>query len=104
MGKVFQSISNARLKFRNLVPDMDDKFQFGFKQNARTTNNIFILNSLIQHQKLKKINHCMCFVDYTKAFNYINRAALYYKVVKRGIQGKLLNIIMSMYDIKPNAK
>ncbi len=40
----------------------------------------------------------MCFVDYIKAFDYINRAALYYKLVKRGIQGKLLNVIMSLYD------
>ncbi len=54
----------------------------------RMLDNIFILNSLIQPQKLKKINQCMCyFVDYTKAFDYINWAALYYKLVKRGIQG-----------------
>ncbi len=40
----------------------------------------------------------MCFVDYTKAFDYINQAPLHYKLIKRGIQGKLLNIIMSMYN------
>ncbi len=52
LGKVFESILNARLTFRNLALDMDDKFQFGIKQNAGTTDNILILNSLIQRQKL----------------------------------------------------
>ena len=34
-----------------------------------------------------------CFVDFTKAFDYIDRTALYYKLLNRGIDGNLLNII-----------
>jgi len=98
VGKVFESILNSRLTLRNLVLDMDDKLQFGFKNDARTTDNMFILNSLIQRQRLKNKPLYVCFVDFTKAFDYINRSALYYKLLKRGIHGKLLNIIMSMFD------
>ncbi len=76
--------------------DLDDKFQFVFRENARTTD-IFILNSLIQCQKLKKKPLYVCFVNFTKAFDHINRSALYYKLIKRGIKGKLLNIIMNMF-------
>ncbi len=65
---------------------------------TRTTDNIFILNSHIQRHKLKNKPLYVCFVDFTKAFDYINRSALYYKLIKRGIHGKLLNIIMSMFD------
>ena len=39
-----------------------------------------------------------CFVDFTKAFDYIDRAALYYKLLNRGIDGNLLNIIKSMFS------
>ncbi len=46
-SKVLESIQNFRLTYRNLVLEVDDKYQFGFKQNSRTTDNIFILNSLI---------------------------------------------------------
>ncbi len=40
LGIVSESILNTGLTFRNLALDMDDKFQFGFKQNARTNDNI----------------------------------------------------------------
>ena len=98
LGRVFESILNSRLTYRNVVLDLDDKLQFGFKQDARTSDNIFILNSLIQRQNLKKKPLYVCFVDFTKAFDYINRSALYYKLIMRGIHGKLLNIIINMYD------
>ncbi len=73
-------------------------FNLVSKINYRTTDNILILNSLIQHQKLKHKPLYVCFVDFTNAFDYINRSVLYYKVIKRGVRGKLLNIIMNMFD------
>ena len=98
LGKVFESILNARLKFRNVVLNIDDPYQFGFKEGSRTTDNIFILQSLVYRQKFKGKPLYLCFVDFTKAFDYVNRYALYYKLTRRGIHGKLLNIIWDMYD------
>ena len=43
------------------------------------------------------------FVDFSKAFDYINRNALYYKLHKQKIGKKMLNIIISMFD-KAQAK
>ncbi len=98
LGKLFESILNFRLTYRNLVLEIDDKYQFGFKQKSRTTDNIFILNSLIQCFKLKnKPLYMSALFIFTKAFDYINRSALYLKLIKRDIHGKLLNIIMSMF-------
>ena len=70
----------------------------GFKERSRTVDNIFVLQSIIHRQKFKGRPLYTCFVDLTKAFDYINRYALYYKLIMRGIHGKLLNIICSMYD------
>ena len=98
LGKVLESIINSRLVFRNIVLSIDDPFQSGFKERSRTVDNIFVLQSLIQRQRFKGKPLYTCFVDFTKAFDYINRYALYYKLIKRGIHGKLLNIICSMYD------
>ena len=98
VGKVFESILNARLVYRNVTLEIDDPWQFGFKNNSRTTDNIFILQSIINRQKFKGKPLYLCFVDFTKAFDYINRHALYYKLIKRGIHGKLLNIICDMFD------
>ena len=39
-----------------------------------------------------------CFVDYTKAFDTIDRLNLWYKFSKIDICGKLLSVIKSMYE------
>ncbi len=98
LWKVCKSILTSRLTYRNIVLDLDDNvFQFGFKENTWTNDNIFILNLLIQCQKFKHKSLYVCFVDLTKAFDYINRSALYYRLIKMGVKGKLINI-MSMFD------
>ncbi len=97
LGKVLESILNSRLVFWNLTLEMDDPFQFGFKANARTSDNLFILQSLLSRHKFKNKLLYVCFVDFMKAFNYVNRYALYYKLMKKGIKGKLLNIVCDMY-------
>ncbi len=82
---------------KNLILEIDDPYQFGFKSNARTSDNFFILQSLVNRQKLKNKPLYVCFVDFTKAFDYVNRYALYYKLMKRGVKGKILILICDMY-------
>ena len=38
-----------------------------------------------------------CFVDYEKAYDYLDRAALFSKLVKTGVSSKCINIFKSMY-------
>ena len=97
LGKILESILNSRLIYRNRVEEMDDPYQFGFMNEAQTTDNIFILNTLIMQQKKRSQPIWICFVDFTKAFDYVNRYALYYKLLKRGVNGKMLKLIMNMY-------
>jgi hypothetical protein len=98
VGKLLESIINTRLKFKNIVLDLDDNLQFGFKENCRTSDNAFILHSLITRQKFKNKPLFTCFVDFTKAFDYVNRFALYYKLIQRGVNGKMLRLICDMYN------
>ncbi len=83
---------------RNIILEKSDPLQFGFKANCRTTDNIFMLNSIISKQKAGKKPLYVCFIDFSKAFDYIIRYVLYYKLIKSEINGKLLNIIMSMFS------
>jgi len=64
-----------------------------------TTDTIFVLHSVIQHLLNKKKKLFVAFIDFTKAFDYVVRDILWYKLIKLGIRGKLLNIIRSMYSI-----
>jgi len=98
IGKVLEAILNSRLVYKNVVLDIDDPYQFGFMKDSRTTDNIFILNTMIECQKARSKPLWVCFVDFTKAFDYVNRIALYYKLIQRGVNGKILKIIMDMYS------
>ena len=63
-----------------------------------TVDNIFVLHGLIQHfiNKNKKL-YCS-FIDFTKAFDYLVRDVICYKLLKYGIRGKMLDIIKSIYN------
>ena len=96
IGKLFESVLNNRLSFKNDVCDDNDPFQAGFRSNSRTTDNIFILCAIIDKQRCLSKPLYTCFVDFTKAFDYIDRSALYHKLLSRGIDGNFLNVIKSM--------
>ncbi len=78
--KIFESVLNSRISFRNIVLEKEDNIQFCFKTHHRTNDKLFIVNSLNTLQKIHKRTLSVCFVDFSKEFDYINRYALYYKL------------------------
>ena len=63
-----------------------------------TTEAIFVLHCLVTETLQNKKRVYCCFVDYKKAFDYINREKLYKKLKYYGIQGNLLTVVRSMYS------
>ena len=98
LGKLFESILETRLSYKNEVCIDDDPCQAGFKRNSRTIDNIFILQSLVVSQKAHKKPLYACYIDFTKAFDYVNRDALVFKLKKRFVDGKFLSVIKSMFN------
>ena len=98
IGTLFESALNNRLSFKNDACNDNDPFQAGFRSNSRTTDNLFILCAIIDKQRCLSKPLYTCFVDFTKAFDYIDRSALYYKLLSRGIDGNFLNVIKSMFS------
>ncbi|KAK3089979.1 hypothetical protein FSP39_008169 [Pinctada imbricata] len=98
LGKLFTSVLCNRIldwdREYNLITDA----QFGFKPGHSTVDAIFVLQSLINRTLKKKGRLYCCFVDYKKAFDYVNRSSLWDKLIKLGIRGKMLGIIRSLYE------
>jgi len=70
-----------------------------------TVNNNFILSSVINHMPNSNKKLSTCFVDYTKAFDLIVRETIWYKLIKLGLRGNILNIIKSFYlQLKSSVK
>lgn len=77
--------------------------QAGFRQDHRTTDNIFIMRTLIESCKATKSGRqhgrlYACFVDFRKAFDTIPREKLWQHLTDIGIQGKMLEAIKSYYS------
>ena len=71
--------------------------QAGFRKHMSTIDNSFVLNGLITHCINNNEYLYCCFMDFTKAFYYIERDMLWYKLIKIGVRGRMLDIIKSIY-------
>ena len=97
LGKLFTSILNHRLTEFCEKNQILNETQTGFRKGYSTLDHIFVMKNLVDMFKLKKKKLFCCFVDYTKAFDSIWREALWHKLINNGIQGKILNVIKSLY-------
>ena len=98
LGKLFTRILNNRLTFWSSTYHIISDVQSGFCKGRSTLDNLFILQSIID-SSLGNNNKVYCAtVDFKKAFDFINRDCLWYKLLKSGIRGNMYNIINSMYS------
>ena len=100
-SKLFTSVINRRLNKYAEEVELIEACQAGIRKNHSTTDNIFIIKSLIDIAKSRKDNlHC-CFIDFKHAFDTVWRGQLWQKLVKHHINGKCL--LQNMYkNIKSN--
>ena len=101
LGKLFTSCVNSRLTTYSNLFNVVGNEQAGFKQGFSTTDHSFSLKTLIDLYLMKKKRLYCCFVYYSKAFDTVNRSALWSKLISNGIGGKLIKAIYSIYN---NAK
>lgn len=97
LGKLYTRVINNRLSTWAEDYYVYIDAQAGFRTNMSTTDNVFILNAVITHMLNSNKKLFTCFVDYTKAFDLLVHENIWYKLIKLGLRGKILNIIKSFY-------
>ena len=97
MGKIFNVVLKNRLTEWAERTEILPESQFGFLENRRTTDCIFILNALIEQAKISKTNLFICFVDFRKAFDSVDHSSLWNRLISLGISQQILQILQSMY-------
>ena len=97
-GKLFTSVLNNSLVTFDDTNNVISDAQFGFRKQMSTIDAIFILQYLIQRRLKNKKRFYCCFVDYKKAFEFVNRQTLWFKLIQQGVDGKMLTIIRSLYN------
>ena len=74
------------------------KEQIGFKKGSRTSDHILTLKTIIDKAFKSSKKVYACFIDFKKAFDTINKEALFfYKLSQYNIKGTFFDIIQNMY-------
>jgi exonuclease III len=98
VSKIFDMLTNNRLVLITEILDKDDMYNGGFKKGSCTADNMFVLLSVIQRQKVLRKPLYIAFIDFKSAFDSVNRTLLFYKLIKSGYHGKIINILKDMYS------
>ena len=97
LGKLFSNLLNDRLtQFvnKNNIIGLE---QAGFRSGFSTTDHMFCLKALIDIYLSKKKKLYCCYVDYSKAFNSVNRTELWHKMLNCNMSRKKLRVIIQRY-------
>ena len=82
LGKLFTMCINVRLNKYVSDQGIIGEEQAAFREEYSTMDHAFVLNELINIYLHKKKRLYCCFIDYQKAFDTINRSALWGKVIE----------------------
>ena len=92
--KLFCSVLKKRIESLIVLDDA----QNGFRRNRRASDNIAIVQGIIQEATLRHGAHAQLIVaDFSKAFDTCHIPTLLKKLAKYGLRGNLLRVIADMY-------
>ena len=96
-GKLFPSVINNRL-----VEYFDENTtigpeQAGFRAGHSTVDHVFTLHCIIDFFLAKKKRLYCLFIDYEKAFDRVERAFLWQKLLDSDVDGRILTVIKDIY-------
>ena len=98
LSKLFNTVMNNRLlnflEKNKLICDN----QIGFRKKARTSDHIFIINTIFRKFCSNNRHLYLCFVDFRKAYDKVWQDALMLKLLNIGIKGNFFGTIRAMYE------
>ena len=97
-GKLLASILLRRLVAWESSKKILVGAQAGFRAGHATVDQMIILDSIIKRRLRKKETTYVCWIDFEKCFDSIQRAALWYKLLKCGVSVKFVTLVKSLYD------
>ena len=105
VGKLYSYILNKRLTQWIEDNKMLNGAQAGFRQGYSTIDHVFTLLALVHKQLLSHGKLYVCFIDFKKAFDLVDRNTLWLILKKNGVRGKMYKAIKSMYeDVKARVR
>lgn len=96
--KLFTFLLYVHLEDWVVPRDVFPEFQSGFRKSHGCTDNIFVLNALIQ-EALNGIKGLLFFVDFRRAFPSFNHNILMRMLGSYGLSSKIMRILANLYSL-----
>jgi hypothetical protein len=103
VGKLFEKVMENRLANFESLMGSDDMLNNGFSRGFRPTDNLVIMDCLIRKYRFIRRPLFVAFIDFTQAFDLVNRNGLFYKLILLHFGSKALKVIYSMYKKSQSA-
>ena len=98
VGKLYSALLTSRItkycEHDNLIADE----QNGFRPGRSCTDHIYVLTSLIRNRLALNIDTFCAFIDMEKAFDWLNRMLLLYRLIESKIDGNIYFAIKALFD------
>lgn len=99
LSKIFMGVISKRLTLWSELNENIVEEQAGFRSGYSTIDNIFILTSIITKYLSKKKGVLYCaFIDFSKAFDCINRSKLFYLLINKNLHGNMIKLLQNIYS------
>ncbi len=98
MYKVYCGVLNNRLVGWADINGLITDEQNGFRRGRSTLDHLLSLTSIIETGTLKSLDTYMAFIDFSKAYNRINRSMLWKILYKNGLSNKMLQVLQVIYS------
>ncbi len=96
--KVYTSILNHRIINYCEMLDIFVDEQNGFRRGRSCEDHIFSLTSVINNRLDEHKDTFAAFIDLEKAFDWIDRDMLFYRLLQYNIDGKMYKAVKSLYN------
>jgi len=91
--QIFAILLYSRLS-KIIEPEIGN-YQMGFRPNRSTTDDIFIVTQIYEkcHKYNIHLHNIHVFIDFSQAFNTVNRDVIYSSLIKHNLPDKLIKLI-----------
>ena len=97
VSKIYSAVLNNRINSYTDMIGIIAEEQNGFRRGRSCEDHIFTLTSMIQNRLNASKDTFACFIDMKKAFDWVDRDLLFFKLLNYNITGKIYWAIKSLY-------
>lgn len=96
--KLYSAVLNTRMCVHLEHNNVLSNAQNGFRKHRSCVDHVYTMCDLIKSKINDKKKIYACYIDFSKAFDYVNRPMAMYRLQEYGVTGRLYNAYKAIYD------